>query len=81
MITEAIGVAIITGGLAVLSNVLIAAINNGKTMYRIALLENKVEKHNNLVERMVIVEESEKTQWHQIDDIKDTMEKIREKIR
>ena len=81
MVSEAIGVAIITGGLAVLSNVLIAAINNGKTMYRIALLENKVEKHNNLVERMVIVEESEKTQWHQIDDIKDTMEKIREKIK
>ena len=80
MVSEAIGVAIITGGLAVLSNVLIAAINNGKTMYRISLLEHKVEKHNNLVERMVIVEESEKTQWRQIDDIKDSMEKIREQL-
>lgn len=33
-------------------------------------LEKKVEKHNNLVERMAIVEQSAKSAHHRIDDIK-----------
>ena len=70
MITEGIQIAFVTGGLAVLSNVIIAAIQNGKTIYRIDQLEKKVEKHNNLVERMVILEQSEKAQWSWIDKFK-----------
>lgn len=70
MITESVEVAFITGALAVLSNLIIAAIQNGKTLYRIDLLEKKVEKHNNLVERMVVLEQSEKAQWSWIDKFK-----------
>lgn len=70
MITESVEVAFITGALAVLSNLIIAAIQNGKTLYRIDQLEKKVEKHNNLVERMVILEQSEKAQWSWIDKFK-----------
>ena len=50
--TEGIMIAIITGGLAVLSNVLIVVVNNSKTLYRIEQLEKKVEKHNNFIERV-----------------------------
>ena len=32
-----------------------------KTLYRIEQLEKKVEAHNNLVERMTIVEQEEKS--------------------
>lgn len=70
MITESVEVAFITGALAVLSNLIIAAIQNGKTLYRIDQLEKKVEKHNNLVERMVVLEQSEKAQWSWIDKFK-----------
>lgn len=70
MITEGVIIAFVTGGLAVLSNVIIAAIQNGKTIYRIDQLEKKVEKHNNIVERMVILEQSEKAQWSWIDKFK-----------
>ena len=56
MITESIVIALITGGLAVISNVIIAFQSNSKTIYRIDQLEKKVEKHNNMIERMYSVE-------------------------
>ena len=49
-------IAFITGGLAVLSNIIVVAFNNAKTIYRIEQLEKKVEKHNNFIERMYIAE-------------------------
>lgn len=70
MVTEGIVIALITGGLAIASNVVVAAVQNSKTIYRIDQLEKKVEKHNNLVERMVVLEQSEKAQWSWIDKFK-----------
>ena len=74
--TDAVLTAIITGGLAVISNLLISWQNGSKTLYRIEQLEKKVEKHNDLVERVAIIERDEKTQWKQIDEIKAKLEKI-----
>ena len=37
--------------------------------YRIEQLEDKVKKHNNLIERMAIVEQSAKSAHHRIDEI------------
>ena len=73
MLTEGIVVAFITGGLAVASNVIVAWAQNSKTIYRIDQLEKKVEKHNNLVERMVSVEQSEQAQWKWIDEFKERL--------
>ena len=70
MVTEGIMIALITGGLAIVSNIFVAAFQNSKTIYRIDQLEKKVEKHNNLVERMVVLEQSEKAQWSWIDKFK-----------
>ena len=39
------------------------------TNYRIEQLEKKVEKHNNVVERMAIAENDIKTIYHQLDEI------------
>lgn len=72
--TEGIVIALITGGLAIISNVIIAWNQNSKTIFRIEQLEKKVEKHNNLVERMTAAERDLKSQQHQIDDIKDIIE-------
>ena len=73
MLTEGIIIAFITGGLAVVSNVIVAWAQNSKTIYRIDQLEKKVEKHNNLVERMVSVEQSEQAQWKWIDEFKERL--------
>lgn len=45
--------------------------SNRLTTYRIQQLENKVNKHNNLVERMVAVEASVKSAHKRIDEIKE----------
>ena len=74
--TDAVLTAIITGGLAVISNLLISWQNGSKTLYRIEQLEKKVEKHNDLVEKVAIIERDEKTQWKQIDEIKAKLERI-----
>ncbi len=44
---------------------------NRLTVYRIEQLENKVEKHNNLVERMFSVESSVKSAHHRIDELRE----------
>lgn len=54
--TEAVVVTIITGGITLLGTVISNVMNHSKTMYRIDELEKKVEKHNNMVERIYIAE-------------------------
>ena len=54
--SEGVVVALITGGLAVVSNIIIVVFNNSKTLYRIDQLEKKVEKHNQFIERMYSAE-------------------------
>ena len=71
MITESIVIALITGGLAVISNVIIAFQSNSKTIYRIDQLEKKVEKHNQIVERMTLAEEKIKVANHRIEDLEE----------
>lgn len=44
---------------------------NQLTNYRLKKLEEKVEKHNNLVERMAIAEQSIKSAHHRIDELKE----------
>ena len=71
--TEGIMIAIITGGLAVLGNVVVVVFNNTKTLYRIEQLEKKVEKHNNLIERMYGAEAH-------IDELREDIKEIKGKL-
>ena len=43
--------------------------------YRIDELTKKVEKHNNVVERMTLQERETKAIWKRIDEIKEELEK------
>ncbi len=47
---------------------------NRLSNYRIGQLEEKVDKHNHLVERMVIVEQSTKSAHHRIDEIREEID-------
>lgn len=71
--SEGIIVALITGGLAIVSNIIVAWLTNSKTIYRVEQLEKKVEKHNNVIERVVVLEQSDKAQWRYIDDFKEKL--------
>lgn len=48
---------------------------NKLTNFRIQKLEEKVDKHNGLVERMVVVEQSTKSAHHRLDDMEERMER------
>lgn len=68
-----IAVAIVSG-LCVAIPSLVATIVSNKNannlvVYRLTALEEKVNKHNNLVERMAVVERDLKTAFHLIDDL------------
>ena len=71
--TEGIIVALITGGLAVISNMIIVVANNSKTLYRIEVLEKKVEKHNNFIERMYVAET-------EITELKEDIKEIKDRL-
>ena len=47
---------------------------NKLTTFRIEQLEKKVEKHNNLVERMALVEASAKSAHHRLDELREEIE-------
>lgn len=75
--TEGIIIAIITGGMAIISNIVVAWAQNSKTVYRIEQLEKKVEAHNNLVERIVVEEQNTKAQWRRIDELTEKVDSIK----
>ena len=70
MSTELINILISVVGNALVSLMGIFAANK-LSNYRIEQLEKKVEKHNNLIERMAIVEESAKSAHKRIDEIEE----------
>ncbi|MEG2989256.1 MAG: hypothetical protein RR807_07610 [Oscillospiraceae bacterium] len=43
--------------------------------YRIEQLEKRVDKHNGLIERMVLVEASAKSAHHRLDEMREELEK------
>lgn len=51
---------------------------NKLTTYRINELEKKVDKHNTVMDRVTILEQSDKTQWIRIDEIRDDLERIKD---
>lgn len=53
---------------------------NKLTNYRIAELEKKVEKHNNVIERVTILEQSQNTAWKRIDEIKIAIDDLKKEV-
>ena len=54
--------------------------SNRLTTYRISELEKKVDKHNNLVERVALLEQADKMQWEDIEQLKDEIESMRKEV-
>ena len=51
-------------------SIIVGLVSNNKTLYRIEQLECTVEKHNKVVERMAVAENTLKAHQHQIDELK-----------
>ncbi|MEG0935699.1 MAG: hypothetical protein RSJ41_08920 [Clostridia bacterium] len=75
--SEAIMVALVTGLPTLIGTVISVVMSNRLTAYKIEelrkdfeVLGQRVDKHNNLVERMAIAEQSTKSAHHRIDELK-----------
>ena len=77
--TEAVTVALITGGITLIGTALSNWFTHSKTIYRIDQLERKVEKHNNLVERMYIAEGQIRVHDEQIKDLNGDLAEVKGK--
>ena len=69
-------------GLLALAGTLVGSLGgiltaNKLTTYRIAELEKKVDKHNNHVERMVVLERDVKTLWNRSDENRKEIAELR----
>ena len=53
---------------------------NKLTTYRIEQLEKQVEKHNQVIERVVLLEQSTTTQWNRIDELVKVVEAIKKEV-
>lgn len=66
---------IVVAGLALIGTLAGSYFANNRTTavleIRLQSLEEKVNKHNQVVERMAVAENSLKSAWHQIDEIKE----------
>lgn len=47
---------------------------------KLDILDEKQDKHNNLIERMALVEQDDKAQWRRIDEVRGEMETIRREL-
>lgn len=54
-----------------------SVMSNQKTLWRIQELERKVERHNQVLERVALLEHDEDTQWKRIDELREELERIR----
>lgn len=77
ILSDAVLVALVTGLLTLAGTVISVVTSNRLTAYKIDELRkdfedlgSRVNKHNNLVERMAIVEQSAKSAHHRLDEIK-----------
>jgi hypothetical protein len=76
--TIVVGVLSLIGTLAGSLGGILAA--NKLTNYRISELEKKVEKHNNVIERVTILEQSSNTAWKRIDEIKAAINDLKTEV-
>lgn len=51
---------------------------NKMTNYRIEQLEKKVDKHNNVIERVALLEQDNKQQWKRLDELVKEFENMKD---
>lgn len=80
---ESIIVAIIGGLCTAIPSLIATIFVNQKTMavneYRINSLEEKMDKHNNVIERVYKLEEEQKNAQYRINDLKQDIDKLTHK--
>lgn len=73
-------VAIAAAITTMVSTVISVVMTNKVTIYRIEQLESKVDKHNNVVERVALLEKDNSSQWDRIEELRDDIKANRNAV-
>lgn len=71
---------IIVGVLALCGTVISNLVNSSKTQWRIEQLERKQDAHNSVIERVLVLEQSQKSQWKSLEDIDHQLKEVKKEI-
>lgn len=52
-------------------------VSNRLTAYRLEQLEKKVDKHNNVIERVSLMEQNEKMIWRRVDELRNEVHEMK----
>lgn len=72
--------AIVVGILSLCGTVISNLVNSSKTQWRIEQLEKKQDKHNSVIERVLVLEQSQKSQWKSIEEVDRQLLEIKKEI-
>ena len=77
---EAAVASVVVGILALCGTVISNIVSNSKTIYRIEQLEKKQEKHNNVIERTIVLEKVFSMTEEQIKSMARDIDAIKKKV-
>lgn len=77
---EAAVASVVVGILALCGTVISNLVSNSKTIYRIEQLEKKQEKHNNVIERTIVLEKVFSMTEEQIKSMSRDIDAIKKKV-
>ena len=76
-----ITVAIITSASSLIVAVISIITNNRILGYKVDELKKQVEKHNQVVEKVALLQQDNATQWKRLDDLQKDVEKLKEEVK
>ena len=76
MIDSAVVVGVFSFAASVIGTFSGIIVSSKLTNYRLEQLENKVQRHNSLIERMYKVEDSTKSAHHRIDELREELSHV-----
>lgn len=76
-----ITVAIITSASSLIVAIISIITNNRILGYKVDELKKQVEKHNQVVEKVALLQQDNATQWKRLDELQKDVEKLKEEVK
>lgn len=76
-----ITIALITSASSLLVAVISVVMNNRILGYKVDELKKQVEKHNQVVEKVALLQQETHTQWKSIDELRNDVEALKKEVK
>lgn len=76
-----IAIAIITSASSLIVAIVSVVMNNRILGYKVDELKKQVEKHNQVVEKVAVLQQETTTQWKRIDELHKDVEELKKEIK